>query len=381
MKKISLLFLLCCCSLNIYAMPVPTAPTLDAASYVLMDYQSGEIIASMNPDQRVQPASITKLLTVYIAFDQIKKGQLKLTDTALVSTKAWRQGIDSSESRMFLEVGTRVTISDLLRGIIIDSGNDAAVALAEDIAGSEDLFAQMMNQYAKKLGMTNSHFADASGMPNPEHYTTARDVALLTRSLIQNFPDLYKIFAERDFKYGKVATQHNRNGLLEKDPSVDGLKTGHTQAAGYCLVASALRDGRRLISVVMGARSWANRESYSLELLNYGYRFYETDQLFGPAQPVSTVRVWKGAEDQLPVGVSPVIFLALPRGSRSQIQYTSQITTTPVAPVSAGQKLGTVSITLDGKVIRSEPLVALKAIPQGSLWQRLSDAVVMMISK
>ncbi|HWU69542.1 MAG TPA: D-alanyl-D-alanine carboxypeptidase family protein [Stenotrophobium sp.] len=381
MKKLLLLSLLAVFSVSANAMPVPTAPTLDAHSYVLMDYQSGEIIASMNPDERVQPASITKLLTIYIAFDQIKKGQLKLTDTALVSKKAWMQGIDSSESRMFLEVGTRVTISDLLRGIIIDSGNDAAVALAEDIAGSEDLFAQMMNQYAKKLGMDHSHFADASGMPNPEHYVTARDVATLTRALIQNFPQLYKIFSEKDFKYGKVATQHNRNGLLWKDPTVDGLKTGHTQAAGYCLVASALRDGRRLISVVMGAQSWANRESYSLELLNYGFRFFETDQMFGPQQPVSTVRVWKGAEEQLPVGVTPAVVMALPQGSRSQLKYTTQVTTVPVAPIAMGQKLGTVSITLDGKVIRTEPLVALKAIPQGSLWQRLSDSVQMMISR
>ncbi|MGH8455560.1 MAG: D-alanyl-D-alanine carboxypeptidase family protein [Stenotrophobium sp.] len=381
MKKISLLFLLACCSFNALAMPVPTAPTMDAKSYALVDFQSGEMIASMNPDLRVQPASITKVLTVYIAFDQIKKGQLKLTDTALVSEKAWRQGIDSSESRMFLEVGTRVTIADLLRGIIIDSGNDAAVALAEDLAGSEDLFAQMMNEYAKKLGMTNSHFADASGMPNPDHYTTARDITTLARALIEQDPELYKIFAERDFKYGKVQTQHNRNGLLWKDPSVDGLKTGHTQAAGYCLLSSAVRDGRRLIAVVMGAQSWANRESYNLELLNYGYRFYETDKLFGPSQPASTVRVWKGAEQQLPVGVLPTVYMALPRGSLKQISYTVQMAAQPVAPIALGQHLGTVSITLDDKVIRTEPLVALKAIPQGSLWQRASDAVRMMIVK
>ena len=383
MKKIAALLLLACSSVAL-ADPVPAPPVIDAASYALLDFQSGELIASNNPDARVEPASITKVMTVYIAFDEIKKGRLKLDDTALISEKAWRQGIDSSESRMFIEVGTRVKIEDLLRGIIIDSGNDASVALSEHIAGSESVFAEMMNQYAKKLGMKNTHFADASGLPNPDHYTTARDLALLGRALIRDFPEMYKIFAERSYHYSgapKVKAQPNRNGLLEKDPSVDGIKTGHTNAAGYCLLASAQRDGRRLISAVMGAKTWAGRENYSLELLNYGFRFYETVSMFGPAKPVSTIRVWKGSEEQLPVGVLPALSMALPRGSSAQIQAVPQITTQAVAPIKAGQQLGTVTITLNGKPLRTEPLVALKDVPEGGLIHRLSDSIRMLINR
>ena len=384
MKKLAALLILAGCAVNAAALPVPAAPAIDATSYALLDFQSGELIAGSNPDARVEPASITKVMTVYIAFDEIKKGRMKLDDTALVSEKAWRQGKDSSESRMFIEVGTRVKIEDLLRGIIIASGNDASVALSEHMAGSESVFAEMMNQYAKKLGLNNTHFADASGLPSPDHYTTARDLTLLGRALIRDFPDMYRIFAERSYQYSgapKVKAQPNRNGLLEKDPSVDGIKTGHTSSAGYCLLASAQRDGRRLISAVMGAKTWAGRETASLELLNYGFRFYESVAMFGPNQPITTVRAWKGTEEQLPLGVMPTLTLSLPRGSREQLQYTPQVTEQAVAPITAGQKLGTVTITLDGKPLRTEPLVALKSIPEGSLWQRISDSVRMMVNK
>lgn len=384
MKRIAALLLLACCSFTAAALPVPAPPTVDATSYALLDFQSGELIAGNNPDARVEPASITKVMTVYIAFDELKKGRLKLDDTALVSEKAWRQGIDSSESRMFIEVGTRVKIEDLLRGIIIASGNDASVALSEHIAGSEPVFAEMMNQYAKKLGLNNTHFADASGLPSPDHYTTARDLTLLGRALIRDFPDMYKIFAERSYQYSgapKVKAQPNRNGLLEKDPSVDGIKTGHTNAAGYCLLASAQRDGRRLISAVMGAKTWAGRESASLELLNYGFRFYENVTLFGATQPLSTVRAWKGTEEQLPLGVQPALTLILPRGSRDQIQYVPQVTGQAVAPIKAGQPFGTVTITLDGKPLRTVPLVALKDIPEGGLLTRLIDSARMLINR
>jgi D-alanyl-D-alanine carboxypeptidase (penicillin-binding protein 5/6) len=384
MKKITALFLLACSAFAANAAPIPAPPAIDASSFALLDFQSGELIASNNPDARVEPASITKVMTVYIAFDEIKKNRLKLDDTALVSEKAWRQGKDSSESRMFIEVGTRVKIEDLLRGIIIDSGNDASVALSEHMAGSESVFAEMMNQYAKKLGMSNTHFADASGMPSQEHFTTARDLALLGRALIRDFPEMYKIFAERSYQYSgapKVKAQPNRNGLLEKDPSVDGIKTGHTSSAGYCLLASAQRDGRRLISAVMGSKSWAGRETASLELLNYGFRFYETVTMFGASQPITTVRAWKGTEEQLPLGVLPALALSLPRGSREQVQFTPQVSEQAVAPIKIGQKLGTVTITLDGKPLRTEPLVALKDIPEGSLWQRLSDSVRMLVNK
>lgn len=387
MKKFAALLLLASCSFGASAqtmpIPVPAPPTIDASSYALLDFQSGELIAGSNPDARVEPASITKVMTVYIAFDEIKSGRLKMDDTVLVSEKAWRQGMDSSESRMFIEVGTRVKVEDLLRGIIIASGNDASVALSEHMAGSESVFAEMMNQYAKKLGMKNSHFADASGLPDPNHYTTARDLAILARALIRDFPDMYKIFAERSYAYSgapKVKAQPNRNGLLEKDPSVDGIKTGHTSSAGYCLLSSAQRDGRRLIAAVMGAKTWAGRETASLELLNYGFRFYETVTMFGPAKPVSTIRVWKGEDEQLPVGVLPSLSMALPRGTSAQVQAIPNITVKAIAPIKAGQAVGTVTIMLNGKPVRTVPLVALKNVNEGGIIHRLVDSVRMLIN-
>ena len=383
MKNIAAVVLLAISSLPAIAMPIPSVPVIEGNSYALLDFQSGELIASNNPDARVEPASITKVMTTYIAFDEIKKGHLKLDDTVLVSEKAWRQGKDSSESRMFIEVGSRVKIEDLLRGIVIASGNDAAVALSEHLAGSETTFAEMMNQYAKKLGMKNTHFADASGMPNAEHYTTARDLVLLGQALIRDFPEMYKMFGEQSYQYSgsKVKAQPNRNGLLFKDPSVDGIKTGHTEAAGYCLLSSAKRDGRRLISAVMGAGTWAGRETASLELLNYGFRFYETIALFGATQPIATVRAWKGADKEVSIGVLPTLALALPRGSREQLTYTHQLAGQVVAPITAGQKLGTVNILLNGKVIRTEPLVALKDVAAGGLFTRMSDSVRMLINR
>ena len=357
---------------------VPAPPQLDAKSYVLMDFASGDVIASKNPDEKLAPASITKVMTVYIAFDEIKKGQLKLSDKVLVSKKAWSQGLDSSESRMFIEVGTRVSVADLLRGIIVDSGNDAAVALAEHIAGSEDVFAQLMNRYAKKLGMRNSHFVDASGLPSDDHYMTARDIAILARALIQNFPDLYKMFAEKDFTYDKIH-QNNRNGLLWKDPSVDGLKTGHTQEAGYCLLASAERDGRRLISIVMGAPTWNDREQYNLDLLNYGFRFYETDQLLGSTSPALNARVYQGDVEQLPVGTDSPVYLALPRGSRDKLTIQPKLRTPLVAPISRGQPVGQATVMLAGKPVKTVQLVALKPVAKGGLWHRVADQIRLWI--
>lgn len=353
----------------------PDPPPIDGKSYALLDFQSGEIIASLNPDMHVEPASITKVMTVYIAFDMIKQGRLKLTDTALVSQKAWSEGKDSSESRMFLDLGSRVSIEDLLRGIIIVSGNDASVALAEHIAGSEDAFAQIMNQYAQKLGMSNTHFVDASGMPNEQHYTSAHDLVTLASALIRNFPDDYKYFSEREFKYGVAKPQPNRNGLLEKDPSVDGIKTGHTEAAGYCLLASAKRDGRRLISVVMGGKSWAYREQANLELLNYGFRNFDTASVLGSAAPVQSVRVYKGADSEVGIGTLDPVYLSLPAGDKSQLQVQPQISGKLVAPLSAGQKVGEATVLLAGKPLKTVPLVALKDVPAGGFWHRLIDQI------
>ncbi len=353
----------------------PDPPPIDGKSYALLDFQSGDLIASLNPDMHVEPASITKVMTVYIAFDMIKNGRLKLTDTTVVSQKAWAEGKDSSESRMFLDLGSQVSIEDLLRGIIIVSGNDASVALAEHIAGSESAFAQIMNQYAQKLGMSNTHFVDASGMPDPQHYTSARDLVTLASDLIRNFPEDYKYFAEREFKYGVAKPQPNRNGLLEKDPSVDGIKTGHTDEAGYCLLASAKRDGRRLISVVMGGKSWAYREQANLELLNYGFRNFDTASVLGAAAPVQTARVYKGADREVGVGTLEPVYLSLPAGEKNQLQVQPQISGKLIAPLSAGQQVGQATILVAGKVLKTVPLVALKDVPSGGFLHRLFDQI------
>ncbi|WP_293000926.1 D-alanyl-D-alanine carboxypeptidase family protein [Nevskia sp.] len=357
------------------AATIPAAPTIDAKAFALLDYDSGELLAGNNPDGRVEPASITKVMTTYVAFDEIRKGRLKLDDTALVSEKAWRQGKDSSESRMFLTLGSRVKIEDLLRGIIIVSGNDASIVLAEHLAGSEDAFADLMNETAKKLGMVNSHFVDASGLPNAEHYTTAHDLAILGRALIRDFPEFYKIYAERSFKYGIEHAQENRNGLLIKDPTVDGIKTGHTSAAGYCLLSSSVRDGRRLISAVMGAPSWAYREQASLELLNYGFRFFETASLFGATAPVGSLKVYKGTADTVQIGTLEPLKLTLPRGAKESLQIQQQIDPRAIAPLTAGQKLGTATISIDGKPLKTIDLVALTDVPSGGFWRRLIDQI------
>jgi D-alanyl-D-alanine carboxypeptidase (penicillin-binding protein 5/6) len=353
----------------------PTPPPIDAKSYALLDYDSGELLASLNPDAHVEPASITKVMTVYVAFDLIKQGRLKLDDTALISEKAWAEGKDSSESRMFVSVGSRVRIEDLLRGIIVVSGNDACIALAEHIAGSEQAFAQIMNQYAQKLGLANTHFVDSSGMPDPQHYSSARDLVTLGRALIRDFPQDYKYFSEREFKFGIAKPQPNRNGLLEKDPSVDGIKTGHTEAAGYCLLASARRDGRRLISVVMGGGSWAYREQASQELLNYGFRNFDDVTVLGPAPPAATVRVYKGALTQVGLGTAEPVFVSVPAGDKSQVQVQAQPPARLIAPLSVGQAVGQAAISIAGKPYKTVPLVVLENVPRGGFWHRLFDQI------
>ncbi|MGH8445301.1 MAG: D-alanyl-D-alanine carboxypeptidase family protein [Solimonas sp.] len=356
------------------AAAIPDPPAIDATAYALMDYSSGELLATSNADAKVAPASITKVLTSYIVFDEIKQKRLTADDPVLISEKAWRQGIDSSESRMFVQVGSQVKLIDLLRGIIIQSGNDATVAVAEHVAGSEPVFADLMNQYAQKLGMKNSHFADASGLPDPNHYTTAHDLTILARALIHDFPEWYKIFSEREFVYNKIK-QPNRNLLLGRDPSIDGIKTGHTSEAGYCLLTSAQRDGRRLIAAVMGTKSWAYREQASLELLNYGFRFFETTSLFGADKPAQTARVYKGAADTVAIGTLEPVALALPRGNADKLQVSAQIRTPVVAPLAKGQELGTATVTLDGKTLKTIPLVALDDVPAGGFFHRLIDTI------
>jgi len=353
---------------------IPDPPTLDATAYALLDFASGELLVGHNADKPVAPASITKVLTSYIVFDEIRQKRLSADDEVLISEKAWRQGIDSSESRMFVQVGTRVKLSDLLRGIIIQSGNDATVAISEHVAGSEAVFADLMNQYAAKLGMKNSHFADASGLPDPQHYSTAYDLTLLGRALIRDFPDWYKLFAERQFVYNGIK-QPNRNLLLGRDPSIDGIKTGHTREAGYCLLTSAERDGRRLVAAVMGAKTWAYREQASLELLNYGFRFFESSSLFGPDKPAQQARVYKGASKEVAVGTLEPVAIALPRGNADRLMISAQIESPIVAPLTKGQTLGTATVTLDGKTLKTIPLVAMDDVPAGGFFRRLIDAI------
>lgn len=375
MKNLSTLLLLSSFSLNAWATTaIPEPPALNVKSYALLDYASGQLLAGKNADARVEPASITKVMTAYIALDEMKQGRIKPTDEVLISERAWRQGKDSSESRMFIEVGKRVKFEDLLRGIIISSGNDATVAVSEHIAGSEEVFSQLMNQYAKKLGMKNTNFTDASGMPDAQHYSTAYDLTLLGRAIIRDFPEGYKMFSEREFVFHGIR-QGNRNLLLDIDPTVDGIKTGHTEAAGYCLLSSAVKDGRRLIAAVMGDVSTRERANNSRSLLGYGFRFYESVQMFGTAQPVTTVHAWKGTGEQLPIGVASPISLTLPRGSREQLQVAPLLKGQVIAPVKAGQVVGSVNISLNGKIIRTEPLVALKAVAEGNLWLRMVDSV------
>jgi serine-type D-Ala-D-Ala carboxypeptidase (penicillin-binding protein 5/6) len=356
------------------AAAIPEPPALKAKSYVLMDFQSGEVLAANAADDRVEPASITKVLTVYIVFDEIKKGRIKLSDDVVISEKAWRQGIDSSESRMFLDIGSRVKVEDLLHGVITQSGNDASVALAEHVAGSESAFADLMNQYADKLGMKNSHFANAPGMPDPQHYTTAHDLVILGRALIHDFPEYYDWFSRPDFTYHGIK-QNNRNLMLAMDRSVDGIKTGHTEAAGYCLLSSAKREDRRLIAAVMGTESQKYRADASLELLNYGFRFFETAKLLGASQPAGSARLWKGERNDVQLGTLEPVYLTQPRGNTDKIEIKPEVASHLIAPLAKGQAVGTVSISVDGKAVKTVPLVVLADTPAGGFFKRLIDTI------
>jgi D-alanyl-D-alanine carboxypeptidase (penicillin-binding protein 5/6) len=357
------------------ATPIPTAPDVDARSYILLDFDSGKVLAEKNADQVVEPASITKVMTVYVAFDEVKKGRVHMTDQVPVSEKAWRQGIDSTESRMFLDVNSKVQLIDLLRGIVIQSGNDAAVAVAEYLGGTEQGFAQIMNHYAQQLGMKNTNYMDASGMPDPQHHTSARDIATLSRALIRNFPEQYKMFAEKEFTFHNIR-QYNRNGLLGRDPSVDGIKTGHTEAAGYCLAASAKRGNMRLISVVMGTPSIKAREAANAALLGYGYTFYETGKVKGNGDTVLKPRVYKSEDKNIAVGVKQDIWLTLPRGDIAGLKTTATVKEPLIAPLAANQPVGDLTITnAAGQPVAKVPLYPLQAVPEAGLWTRMVDTV------
>ena len=349
---------------------VPSAPELGATSYVLLDFHSGETIAEKQPDLRVEPASITKLMTSYVVFRELGKGQLDLDDKVLISEKAWRTG----GSRMFVEVDTEVSVEDLLLGVIVQSGNDASVALAEHVAGSEEVFAQMMNAEAQRLGLDNTSYENATGLPAPEHYTSARDIAILARALIQEFPEYYRWYSQQEFTYNGI-TQQNRNLLLYRDQSVDGLKTGHTEAAGYCLATSALRDGMRLISVVMGTESENARATASQALLNYGFRFFETFKLYSAGEVISSTPVWKGELEEMRLGIAGDVFVTVPRGSQGSLSAEVLVPSKPIAPFEQGQQFGTLEISYDGEPRLQRPLVVLDEVPQAGWWGRTTDGI------
>lgn len=350
--------------------PVPDPPQLGADGYVLMDFHSGRVLVDQNSDVRRDPASITKVMTAFVVFNELRSGDLAMDEPVRISEKAWR----APGSRMFIEVGNDIPVNDLIRGMIIQSGNDASIALAEHIAGSESTFAALMNQYAAELGMTNTHYTNATGLPGDEHYSTAADTARLVQALIERFPDYYRLYSEREFTWGGI-TQSNRNRMLWQDPSVDGVKTGYTEAAQYCLATSAERDGMRLISVVMGAETPEQRVSQSKSLLNYGYRFFETHRLYAADEPVETPRLWKGVADTLPVGVAEDVFITLPADTYDQLDARIRLNEPLEAPVAAGDRVGRLSVSRNDEVVRERDIIALETVPEAGFVGRTIDTV------
>jgi D-alanyl-D-alanine carboxypeptidase (penicillin-binding protein 5/6) len=366
----SLLVLFAAAALGAAPLATPAPPIIGAKSYLLIDSQTGRELASLNPDEALAPASLTKLMTTYVVFSALKQRQIRLEDEVTISEKAWR----TEGSRMFVEVGSRVSIKDLLMGMIVQSGNDASVALAEHIAGTESVFAELMNQYAAALGMHSSHFLNATGLPAEGHRTTARDLTTLARAIILEFPDYYSWHAIKEFTYNDIK-QANRNSLLWRDPSVDGLKTGHTEDAGYCLVASAQRDNMRIISTVLGTSSERARSDGSQALLNYGFRFFETRLLFKAGEQVATARVWKSAKESSRLGVLEDLYITVRRGAYDQLESTLDIPAVIEAPVAAGQAVAELNVRLGEDQLLNATLRALDDNPTGSLWQRTRDSV------
>ena len=354
------------------AVPTPPAPDLDAGSYILIDSQSGNVIAQMNADERMEPASLTKLLTSYVVFAALRDGRVKLDDQVTISEDAWRTG----GSRTFVKVGSQVPVIDLIKGMIVQSGNDATVALAERVGGTREGFVQLMNEYAQKLGMKSSHFVDVDGLPDPQHYTTARDLATVANALVRDFPEYYYIFGLKDFTWNHIK-QPNRNGLLWSDPSVDGLKTGHTDEAGYCLIASAKRNGTRLVSVVLKAPKWHSREADSEALLNYGFNFFQTEKIATAHAPVLKPRVYESASGYAAVGALADLYVTLPRGKAASVSTNAALTNKRlIAPLAAGTVVGQLTVTDgNGQVVGQEPLVTLEAVPAGGLLTRAMDGM------
>ncbi len=376
MKKFVPLLILTLCaglaSLSADAAPrlVPKPPEIKAKSYILMDFNSGRVLAEDQSNRRVEPASLTKMMTAYATFYALQTGSINLSDQVKVSEKAWRM----EGSKMFIEVNSMVAVEDLLKGMIVQSGNDASVALAEYVAGSEDAFVVLMNEHARNLGMTGTQFKNATGMPENGHYTTANDMALLAQALIRDFPDFYPWYSIRQFTYNNIQ-QANRNRLLWSNKYVDGIKTGHTESAGFCLVTSALKDKMRLISVVIGTRNENAREKESQKLLTYGFRFFETHQLYAANEPLTKVPIFKGSIDELPLGVNRDLYVTIPRGRYKKLSASLNVDKTIIAPAAKHEQYGTVDITLEGQAYARRRLVALEDVKSGGVFQRLIDEI------
>ncbi len=361
----------CCITLASWAqLAPPAAPAVEARAWLLLDFNSGQVLASHNANERFEPASLTKLMTAYLAFGALKQKSLKPDQTVPVSTRAWK----SEGSRMFIEPNRPVTVDELLRGMIIQSGNDASVALAEAIGGSEDVFAQMMNREAKRLGLANTNFANATGLPSPQLYSSAQDLAQLVVALIRDYPEHYALYSQKEFRYNNI-TQANRNRLLWLDPTVDGVKTGFTDNAGYCLITSARRGDRRLVSVVLGTASESARATESQKLLNWGFQFYDSVRLYARNQTVTQLRVWKGASDMLKAGFTSDLYLALPKGQTDRLKATVESLQPLLAPVAPGQRVATLKLEIDGKPYRELPVVALEAVPVAGIFGRAWDSL------
>jgi serine-type D-Ala-D-Ala carboxypeptidase (penicillin-binding protein 5/6) len=354
------------------SMPIPEAPVLPVKSYVLMEHETGQILAEQNANERVEPASITKVMAAYVVFHELRAGRAKLTDLVEISERAWRM----EGSRMFAKVGDKIPLEQLMLGMIVQSGNDSTVAIAEHLAGTEDAFVAMMNNYAKKLGLTGTNFTNSPGLSSPEHYTTARDVAQLARAVVNEFPDYYKWYSVREFTWNNVK-QYNRNQLLARDQSVDGMKTGHTENAGYCLVASAKRQDLRLFSVVMGSDSEGNRTQQSQAVLNYGFRFFESHQLYAAGQVLKEPEIYKGDSDTVKLGVANALRIVIPRGHYEKLSASMELPSLLSAPIAKGQALGMVRVKLQDKLVAERSLVAIDAVAEGGFFSRMADGIAL----
>ncbi|HUQ11239.1 MAG TPA: D-alanyl-D-alanine carboxypeptidase family protein [Steroidobacteraceae bacterium] len=357
------------------AVPIPKPPAIDARAYVLIDYQSGRVLAADKADVQSEPASITKLMTGYVVFRAIREKRLNPNDNVTISEHAWR----AEGSRTFAQVGTQIPVDVLIKGMIVQSGNDATIALAEKIGGTEEGFVQMMNSYARELGLKNSHFDNSWGGPGPTHYMSASDIATLSRVLIRDFPEEYKLYSVREFEWNGIK-QQNRNGLLARDPSVDGIKTGHTETAGYCLASSAKRDGMRLISVVLGTKSFKAREDASAALLSFGFTFFESAKVRGPGDVILKPEVYKGEEEMVALVPARDVWVIVGRGAVAGLKTAATFKGPLVAPIKKGQALGELTVT-DGKdVVARVPLVAQTAVAEGGWWTRMVDGIALWMN-